>query len=1131
MAIPFNVEYGLSVGNAVAIANVIDTNANINGNYITSTSGVITLSSGQTGSNGAQTTTISSNPSAINSASYILPLDIGNGGVLYVDSSGFMYLNTPITTGSFNASDGNYTTVYDTIPQLYGAVFNQANLYNYAASPSFSGSLPINTTYYFVIVAYDSYGNPVSTSEFTSVTTSTFRGISIEWNGNPALTNYQLWFGTTSGGQNKYFPITLSGPFYGNYDFTKTTGATSGTIPSKVNKSASIQFSTVIPTYANTLQPAWTTNGIGVVISNATYTDNTTTANGIVSTAYMNYFGTPTYASNSANVTVTNLYSTYFANPVAGANTTATNTYAIGAASLNVTGNATVGNLIGVLANGNSSISIPAANGNININAGGGTTELVITTTGVNVNGTLNSSGNANVGNIGASQVIATANISAPQLISSVATGTAPLVVTSTTQVPNLNVATSGTAGTVTTNAQPNITSVGTLSSLTVTGNIISGATGGLFLTSGSVSNTTSKIQSTGDISIFGGGSAQALVFDGYYNTAVSNWQYGVTGQYMSAIRYDGLAGKLQILTTSSNGTAASNANTRVSMVIDLNGNIGIGNGAPTNNLSILGTLYTSGNANVGNIGASSGVFSATLNVTGNSAFSNVSATNTYSSSFSSQYISVFASSNSLITASFQKNFGDTQLGASILGVKASGFQIIGSSNNNENYPSNMLMLTPGMGTNTQRGSEIYFTSTRSTTASLANSVYTALNAGDQLGSLYFAGDNSVSLRSSGALIQGVAAETWTANTNGGALIFSTTPVSTPTTANPSERMRITANGNIGIGNSAPAYKFYVNGSIGFNGTIYDDTNNSYYLKPSGTSVFNYANINGTLNATGNTTIGGTFNVSSSNLSAPAWTTSGIAIKQSSTTFTDTTSTGTVGNVYMNLFDTQTVAATNAVTVTNLYGTYFKNPARGANVSGTAAYALGADSLSISVNAGIAGLVTAGGLSITGNSNVTSSTGSSTVQIAYGATVSGNTKTVNIGTGGASGSTTTITIGSNTAPGTVTVNGSIQPLTANITTASTITPTAGTTNQYNVTALASAATIAAPSGTPVDGQKLLIRIKDNGTPQGLTWTTTSGAYRARGVTLPVNTVASTPVYIGCVYNAQDTYWDVIAISS
>jgi hypothetical protein len=77
--------------------------------------------------------------------------------------------------------------------------------------------------------------------------------------------------------------------------------------------------------------------------------------------------------------------------------------------------------------------------------------------------------------------------ITGTRLISNVATGTAPLVVTSTTQVANLSVATAGnatTAGTVTTAAQPNITSVGTLSTLSVTANI---SAGNLSVTTGTV--------------------------------------------------------------------------------------------------------------------------------------------------------------------------------------------------------------------------------------------------------------------------------------------------------------------------------------------------------------------------------------------------------------------------------------------------------------------------------------------------------------------------------------------------------------------------------------------------------------------------------------------------------------------
>ena len=129
------------------------------------------------------------------------------------------------------------------------------------------------------------------------------------------------------------------------------------------------------------------------------------------------------------------------------------------------------------ISNGNSNVNIPAANGNVNISAVGNTT-MVVTGTGANIAGTLEVTGNANIGNLGTGFIFASGNITTTTLTSNIATGTAPFIVTSTTQVANLNVATAGTAGTaatVTTNAQPNITSVGTLTSLDVTGNITGG--------------------------------------------------------------------------------------------------------------------------------------------------------------------------------------------------------------------------------------------------------------------------------------------------------------------------------------------------------------------------------------------------------------------------------------------------------------------------------------------------------------------------------------------------------------------------------------------------------------------------------------------------------------------------------
>jgi len=77
-----------------------------------------------------------------------------------------------------------------------------------------------------------------------------------------------------------------------------------------------------------------------------------------------------------------------------------------------------------------------------------------------------------------------------------------------------------------------------------------------------------------------------------------------------------------------------------------------------------------------------------------------------------------------------------------------------------------------------------------------------------------------------------------------------------------------------------------------------------------------------------------------------------------------------------------------------------------------------------------------------------------------------------------------------------------------------------------LTAIALATTIASPTGTPVQGQKLTFRFKDNGTAQSLTW---NAIFRAIGLTLPTTTTANKTIYIGCIYNSTETKWDVIAI--
>lgn len=84
-----------------------------------------------------------------------------------------------------------------------------------------------------------------------------------------------------------------------------------------------------------------------------------------------------------------------------------------------------------------------------------------------------------------------------------------------------------------------------------------------------------------------------------------------------------------------------------------------------------------------------------------------------------------------------------------------------------------------------------------------------------------------------------------------------------------------------------------------------------------------------------------------------------------------------------------------------------------------------------------------------------------------------------------------------------------------------------TCDEFVVTAQAGALKFNNPSGTPLQGQKLIIRIKDNGTARALTYDT---QFRAIGITLPNTTVINKTLYIGCIYNATDTKWDVVAVA-
>ena len=166
------------------------------------------------------------------------------------------------------------------------------------------------------------------------------------------------------------------------------------------------------------------------------------------------------------------------------------------------------------IVNGNSNVSIPNANGNVNISAVGNANVVIVTGTGANINGYLSVSGNANIGNIGIGGVIT-------------ATGT----------ITGGNLA---TAGTLSAGGNANVGNLGTIGLITATGNIQTsaflvganlsvtgnanvgniGGTNGVFTANVSANNitTTNKITAGNGLSVTSG------------TLTVSNGNLDVTG-------------------------------------------------------------------------------------------------------------------------------------------------------------------------------------------------------------------------------------------------------------------------------------------------------------------------------------------------------------------------------------------------------------------------------------------------------------------------------------------------------------------------------------------------------------------------------------------------------------------------
>lgn len=106
-------------------------------------------------------------------------------------------------------------------------------------------------------------------------------------------------------------------------------------------------------------------------------------------------------------------------------------------------------------------------------------------------------------------------------------------------------------------------------------------------------------------------------------------------------------------------------------------------------------------------------------------------------------------------------------------------------------------------------------------------------------------------------------------------------------------------------------------------------------------------------------------------------------------------------------------------------------------------------------------------------------------------------------------------------------NKRITKRTSSSASSATPTPNADTDDVFILTALAAGAAFATPSGTPTNGQPLIVRIKDDGTSRALSF---SGGYRAStDLALPTATTLGKTMYLGFIYNGVSTTWDLVAL--
>ena len=314
--------------------------------------------------------------------------------------------------------------------------------------------------------------------------------------------------------------------------------------------------------------------------------------------------------------------------------------------SLSVTGNTITGNL--------STAGTVSATGNIaagNVNTARVVASSFVSATGnvvggnVNTTGLISAGGNVVSGNITTAGLISAAGQVTGSQFNGSGAGLTSIPAANVTGTLSVN--TTGYAATVSSAAQPNITSLGTLTSLTVTGNTTSGnlLTGGLISAAGGITGAaitgTSLTVSTGNITggnlLLSGAIVDSAQLDIQTSAANANivltpngtgnvniGRMSASGNITAAAFYGPLVGAVSSSTTISATGNITGGNLLTGGLISATGNITGGNilgGANVNATTHTGTTASlSGNVTGGNI-LTAGLISATGNITGGNIF------------------------------------------------------------------------------------------------------------------------------------------------------------------------------------------------------------------------------------------------------------------------------------------------------------------------------------------------------------------------------------------------------------------------------------------------------------------------------------------------------------------------------